>query len=195
MGTSGRLRLEILAGGAILLLGLWAGIALLLYQAHSQAVDNAVDSGRNLARILAEYQDSSVRAIDLSLQQLREHWLRDRATFGEAVAQHEDHLRKERVVQVAVLDRDAWMSYSRLPPPAQPQNFADREYFQVLKSRGTDELYVSAPVMGRVTKQWAIQLTRPLLDADKRFAGVIVVAVPPPALELVLQDIHLGAPA
>ena len=193
MGTSGRLRLEILAGGAILLLGLWAGIALLLYQAHRQAVDNAVASGRNLARILAEYQDSSVRAIDLSLQQLREHWLRDRATFGEAVAQHEDHLRKERVVQVAVLDRDAWMTYSRLPPPAQPQNFADREYFQVLKSRGTDELYVSAPVMGRVTKQWAIQLTRPLIDADKRFAGVIIVAVPPPALELVLQDIHLGA--
>ena len=192
MGNSGRPRLEILAGGAILLLGLWAGIALLLYQAHRQAVDNAVASGRNLARILAEYQDSSVRAIDLSLQQLREHWLRDPATFDEEVARYEDHLRKENVVQVAVLDRDAWTAYSRLPLSGPPQNFADREYFQVQKSRGTDQLYVSAPVMGRVTKQWAIQVTRPLFGADKRFAGVIVVAVPPPALELVLQDIQLG---
>ena len=192
MGTSGRLRLEILAGGAILLLGVWAGIALLLYQAHRQAVDNAVASGRNLARILAEYQDSSVRAIDLSLQQLREEWLRDPRAFDHAVARHEDRLSKEKVVQVAVVDREGWMSYSRLPRPTPPQNFTDREYFQVQKARGTDELYVSAPVMGRVTKQWAIQVTRPLFDAEKRFAGVIIVAVPPPALEVVLQDIALG---
>lgn len=192
MGTSSPLRLEILAGGAILLLGLWAGIAFLLYQARGQAVDNAVVNGRNLARILAEYQDSSVRAIDLSLQQLREHWLRDPATFDDAVARHEDHLRKENVIQVAVIDRDAWITYSRLPRSQPPQNFADREYYQVLKRRATDELYISAPVLGRVTKQWAIQLTRPLFDADQRFAGIIIVAVPPPALEPVLQDIRLG---
>ena len=99
MGTSGRLRLEILAGCAILLLGLWAGIALLVVQAQRQAVDSALANGRNLARSLAEYQDSSVRAIDLSLQQLREHWQRDPATFGEAVARHEEHLSKERVIQ------------------------------------------------------------------------------------------------
>ena len=191
MGTSGRLRLEILAGCAILLLGLWAGIALLVVQAHRQAVDSAVANGRNLARSLAEYQDSSVRAIDLSLQQLREHWQRDPATFGEAVARHEYHLSKERVIQVAVTDRDGWTLYSRLPQPG-PLNFADRGYFPVQKSRNTDELHVSEPVLGRITRQWAIQVTRPLFDAGKRFAGIIVVAVPPPALELVLQDIQLG---
>ena len=191
MGTSGRLRLEILAGCAILLLGLWAGIALLVVQAQRQAVDSALANGRNLARSLAEYQDSSVRAIDLSLQQLREHWQRDPATFGEAVARHEEHLSKERVIQVAVTDRDGWTIYSRLPQPGR-LNFADRGYFQFQKSRSTDELHVSEPVLGRITRQWAIQVTRPLFDADKRFAGIIVVAVPPPALELVLQDIQLG---
>ena len=191
MGTSGRLHLEILAGCAVFLLGLWAGIALLIFQAHRAAVDSAVANGRNLARSLAEHQDSSVRAIDLSLQQLREHWQRDPATFGEAVAWHEVHLSKERVIQVAVTDRDGWALYSRLPQPG-PLNFADREYFQVQKSRNSDELHISEPVLGRITKRWAIQLTRPLLDADKRFAGLIVVAVPPPALELVLQDIQLG---
>ena len=191
LGTSGRLRLEILAGCAILLLGLWAGIALLILQARHQVIDSAVANGRNLARTLAEYQDSSVRAIDLSLLQLREHWLRDPATFGEAVAWHEDHLSKERVIQVAVTDRDGWALYSRLPQTVR-LNFADREYFKAQKSRNTDELYISEPVQGRITKRWAIQLTRPLLDADKRFAGLIIVAVPPPALEIVLQDIDLG---
>src|SRR6185503_6987427 len=191
MDSTGRLRREILAGFGILVLGLWAIIALLIYQAHRQATESAVASGRNLARALGEYQESSVRAIDLSLKQLRDHWQRDPRSFDEVVAQHEEHLKKEKVIQVAVVDADAWTRYSRLPLSA-PLNFGDREYFQVQKHGGTDELHISSPVMGRVTKQWAIQLTRPLFDADKRFAGIVVVAVPPPALELVLQDIELG---
>ena len=192
VGSTRRVALEILGGMAIIVLGLWLLVALLAFQSHRQAVASAVANGRNLARSLAEYQDSSVRAIDLSLQQLREHWLRDPASFAEAVARHEDHLSKEKVIQVAVVDRDAWMRYSRLPQANPRLNFADREYFQVQKNRGTDELYISAPVMGRVTKQWAIQVTRPIFDADTRFEGVIIVAVPPPALEVVLQDIDLG---
>ena len=184
-------RLEILAACAAIVLGLWAVVALLAYQAHGQAVESAVATGRNLARSLAEYEESSVRAIDLSLRQLREHWLRDPASFDQAVGQHEDHLSKEKVIQVAVVGPDGWTRYSRLPLSA-PLNFNDRDYFQLQKTRGTDELHVSEPVMGRVTKRWAIQLNRPIFDADKRFAGVIVVAVPPPALELVLQDIDLG---
>ena len=191
-GITGRVPLEILGGTALIVVGLWALVALLAFQAHRQAVERAIANGRNLARSLAEYQDSSVRTIDLSLQQLREHWLRDAASFPKAVAQHEEHLKKEKVIQVAVVDRDAWLVYSRLPLPARI-NFSDREYYQEMKRRGTDELYISAPVMGRVTKQWAIQLTRPLFDAEKRFNGFIVVAVPPPALEGLLQDIDLGA--
>ncbi|HZO03378.1 MAG TPA: ATP-binding protein [Burkholderiales bacterium] len=191
MTAHGRFRLEILAGCGVLALALWGLIAMLVYQAYQQSVDGAVSEGRNLARTLAEYQDSSTRAIDLSLRQLREHWLRDPAGFDRAVAQHEEYLKQERVIQVAVMDRDDWSRYSRLPQ-REPINFSDREYIQAVKRRGTDELVISEPVMGRITKQWAIQYVRPLLDAEQRYAGAIVVAVPPPALELVLRDIDLG---
>src|SRR4051812_35681687 len=176
---SRRHRFEILGGFAAIALGLWVIIALLLYQAHQQSMESAVGAGRNIARSLAEYEDSSIRAIDLSLRQLREDWMRDPASFGDAVSRHEDHLRKEKVVQIAVLDAAGWLQYSRLPQ-GERQNFSDREYFQLQKQRGTDDLHVSEPVMGRVTRQWAIQVTRPIFDASRRFAGIIVVAVPPP---------------
>lgn len=191
MDANGRFRREILVGCGVLVVALWALIAFLVYQSHRVTVESAVAAGRNLARSLAEYQDSSVRALDLSLRLLREHWLREPATFDDAVARHEDHLQQEKVIQVAVVGADAWTKYSRLRQPG-PLNFADRDYFKVQKERGTDELYISAPIMGRVTKQWAIQITRPVFDADQRFAGVIIVAVPPPALEALLKDIDLG---
>jgi len=191
MLASRRHRFEILGGFAVIALGLWTVIALLLYQAHRQSVESAVAAGRNIARSLAEYEDSSIRAIDLSLRQLRDDWMRDPVSFGDAVDRHEEHLRKEKVIQVAVVDAEGWAQYSRLPQ-SERANFADREYFQLQKQRGTDELHVSEPVMGRVTQQWAIQLTRPIFDASRRFAGIVVVAVPPPSLELVFKDINLG---
>jgi signal transduction histidine kinase len=191
MNVSRRPRFEILAGCALLALGMWAAIALMLYQARSQAIDRAEDVGQSMARMLAEYQDSSIRAIDLSLQQLRHDWTRDRAGFEQAVGRHEAHLKKENVIQIAVVDAQGKVLYSRLPQPP-GLDFSDRSFFQLHKARGTDELDISEPVMGRITKRWALQVTRPLFDQNQRFAGIIVVAVPPPGLESLYNEMRLG---
>ncbi|HKQ27822.1 MAG TPA: hypothetical protein VJT77_04425, partial [Burkholderiales bacterium] len=129
---SRRHRFEILGGFAVIALGLWIIIALLLYQAHKQSIESADAAGRNIALSLAEYEDSSIRAIDLSLRQLREDWIRQPGSFGDAVSRHEDHLRKENVIQIAVVDAGGAMQYSRLPQ-SERQNFSDREYFQLQK--------------------------------------------------------------
>jgi signal transduction histidine kinase len=44
--------------------------------------------------------------------------------------------------------------------------------------------------MGRITKQWALQFSRPIYDRGGGFAGLIVVALPPPALENVYRDVR-----
>ena len=186
-------RLEVLAALAFSLIALWGAIAWTLYQARGQAIDSAASVRRSLALSLAEYQDASVRAIDLSLLMLRDEWRRNPKEFDAVVARHEAYLRKEKIVQVAILDADGWTRYSRLPLTAPRANFADRSYFQVQRDRSTDELHVSEPVLGRITKRWAIQITRPLRDDSGNFAGVIVFAVPPPALETIYHDIGLGA--
>lgn len=191
MGTSGRLRLEILAGLGLVALALWGLVALLVYRAHGEAMETAAATGRSIARALAEYEESSIRTIDVTLRGLREDWARDPRAFDRAVARYEADLRRERVIQVAIVDADGWIRYSRLPQSG-PLNFADRGYFQAQKAAGRDRLHISEPVMGRVTRQYAIQVTRPLLDAANRFAGIIVVAIPPPAFEAVFKDLQLG---
>jgi len=186
-----KLKREFLATFACAALCMWAAIGWLLYRSHEQAITIATADRHNLARSLAEYQESSVRAIDLSLRVLRDEWQRAPASFNAAVARHEDYLNKEQVIQIAVADRDGNLAYSRLPQQVRG-SFADREYFQVQKKRDHDELHISEPVMGRITKRWAIQMTRRLLDGQGRFAGLIIVAVPPPGLEQVYGDIRLG---
>jgi signal transduction histidine kinase len=183
-------RFEVLAGLILVLLALWAAIGVLLSDAGRHARETAGAAQRNVARSLSEYEASSIRAIDISLRHLRDDWMRDARAFDESVARLEQYLAKERVIQVAVVDAEGWLLYSRLPQTGRP-NFSDRKYFRILKEGGRDQLVISEPVFGRVTGQWAIQLTRPILR-DGAFAGLIVVAVPPPALERVYSEIRLG---
>src|SRR5688572_11317868 len=186
------LRTTAMLAVAFLIVLLWATITVLLYQARADAIAKASADGQHTARVLAEYEASSVRAIDLSLRYLRDEWGRDSRSLDDAVARHQEHLAREGLIQVAVVDAEGWTRYSRLPL-ARPLNFADRGYFQLQKASGRDEMHISEPVMGRITKQWAIQFTRPIHDAKGTFAGVIVVALPPPALELVYRDVRAAA--
>ena len=180
-----------LAIAAVLVAAIWAVTLIALGQLRRSTEDDAASMRQNLANTLAEREASSVRAIDISLTALREAWVREPRSFDRVVAQHEGLLRRERVIQTAVVDADGWLLYSRLPWPGR-LNFADRGYFQAQRDNAAqDRIRVSEPLMGRVTHEWAIQFTRPIL-VNGRFAGLVVVAVPPPALEEVYREIDLG---
>ena len=176
---------------ALIVAAVWTITGLVIRQAYRDTVDRAVAGAANLARSLAEYEASSVRSIDLSLIVLRDEWLRDPASLPAAVQRHADNIAHDLVIQVAVIDASGTIVYSKLPADRRI-NFADREYFRAHRDSGIDRLHISAPVFGRVTRQWAIQFSRPIRK-DGKFAGMIVVAVPPPALEKVYRDIDLGA--
>ena len=172
-------------------LAMWIATGLFLAQLHRSIEQDAAVRRQNLARSLSEHQASSVRAIDLSLVFLRDLLRQNPRDFGEAVRRHEELLHKEKVIQVAVVDAQGDLVYSRLPQPV-GVNFSDRRYFIAHRDHGRDALVISEPVFGRVTQRWAIQMSRPIRDEAGQFAGVIVMAVPPPLLEAVYNDIELG---
>jgi diguanylate cyclase (GGDEF)-like protein/PAS domain S-box-containing protein len=166
-------------------------IAFALHTAYRQEIDRARIDGRNLARGLATQVESSVRALDRSLLFLRNEWEKGLAPFAANVARHQQFLIDESVIQVGVIDANGRAAYSNLPD-WQLVDLGDRQHFRVHNERATDELYISAPMLGRVSKQWTVQFTRPIYNRHKQFVGVLVFSVPPPALERIYHDIELG---
>jgi len=79
-------------------------------------------------------------------------------------------------IQVAIIGRDGWMLWSSIPGSGAPVYLGDREHFQV-HARGLRSLFISIPLVGRVSQRWTVQLTRPLLGPDAAFAGVAVVSM------------------
>ena len=189
-----RIRFRFFTVFAIVALALWAAIGIALQAAEREAMARASADGRNLARSLAEYVASSVRTIDLSLLHFRENWSERSSSFAEHVARHQKDLKHDFLGQITVIKADGRVAYSYLPDP-QHVDLSDRQYFKVHKERGTDELYFSEPFRGRLSGQWIIQFTRAIYDRQGKFAGVLVLTVPPPALERIYNDIELGAGA
>ncbi|MEH3085100.1 MAG: EAL domain-containing protein [Xylophilus ampelinus] len=166
---------------AVLLLMLWIGIGHEIHSGSRQLRKENLQETRSLLRIYAEEVRSSIRAIDLTLLNLRDH-LDDGGLqrFTRQVQHRLEYLDKSVAFQVAVIDAHGRLAFSSSSDAAAGVDLSDREHFQVHRQAGTrDALFISRPVLGRVSGRWSIQFTRRLSDADNHFNGVIVLSVSP----------------
>ena len=95
------------------------------------------------------------------------------------------------VIQVAIIGPDGRLAWTSAPGNWQGMDLSDREHFRVHRD-GREELFVSAPLIGRVSAQCSVQLTRPIRDGAGRFAGVAVVSIDPIELSLSLAELRFG---
>lgn len=145
----------------------------------------------NLATAFEAHVSSAIRLMDIVLLDMREDVLENPDSFGERV-RAELEAYGSFVAHLALIDADGQLVYSNLAPVTQPVDLSDREHFQVHRDNpGQDRLFISRPVLGRLSHQWTIQFTRPILDGD-RFAGVLVLSVPSNYFSDYYQQINVG---
>jgi diguanylate cyclase (GGDEF)-like protein len=163
--------------GAVALL--WAGTLLLVATERQAARDTVAKDTANLARAFEENVVRTVSNIDRTLLWLRHDWSVDPAlTWTSRFA--EPRVATETTLQWAVIDAQGWLvASSAASQDLKRINLADRLHFKVQAEAEDDFLYISQPVLGRVSKQWSVQFTRRLLDVRGDFAGVLVASFDP----------------
>ncbi|MBK4737136.1 PAS domain-containing protein [Noviherbaspirillum pedocola] len=178
---------------ALVLSLLWSVIFLDLHRLHQQALSGSRASVDNLARAFAEEVNSSINAIDLTLIELREEWQSGYNDFSHVVERRQTYLEKDVGFQVAILNATGQLVFLSTKSDGVPTNYSDREHFKVHEGLAMgDRLFISKPVLGRASRRWTIQFTRPLIDANGAFAGVIVLSVSPDYFSRFYRTIDLG---
>jgi signal transduction histidine kinase len=164
--------------------------ALLAYRADQKQFNNALDTRVSLvARSYAKFVTLHFAVVDRELKLLREQRLEGGRLPAQAAINKSLPELNGLVLQIAVADADGLIVDSSLGLPNQSVNIADRPHFRAVKNNPQDQLFISEPVLGRVSKKLSLQLVRPMLADDGKFLGAIVASIDPELLKTFFTDI------
>jgi signal transduction histidine kinase/CheY-like chemotaxis protein/HPt (histidine-containing phosphotransfer) domain-containing protein len=188
-GSLGRYGSSLLGGAAVVLI--WIGVAFVLHQESTQIRDAAFKDGQNLARAFEENIIRSIKSVDQVLLYVRQDYAEDPKSFNISLWQRNSQFMQGLMLQVTIIDRDGYVVSSNIDPSSKI-NLSDREHFRVHTNRAEDDLFISKPVLGRVSNKWSIQLTRRIVARDGSFGGVAVVSIDPEYLSQFYKSIDIG---
>jgi signal transduction histidine kinase len=170
------------AGCAVLLVLLWSAIAVLGLQLMQMRQRERAAELVSTAKGFSEYVGLHLLFLDRVLQGSRELYAENGEIPAHAVLTEHMGSIAPMLVQLAVADASGQVVSSSLPF-TQGVSIADRKHFLVFKNDPHDRLYVSEPVVGRVSGKMSLQLVRPMLGSAGEFRGVIVASIDPQKLQ------------
>ena len=194
------LRASVLRRLVVFLIGMlplvWLFVAHERAQLGNIARDESSRNVRNLAHAFAEEIRSSIVTIDLSLSQLRLSWLHHPEQFNTIVTELNTHLGGRLHVNIVVTDLEGRLVFSSIAGVPQGLDLSDRAHVNThLRGAPDDRLFIGQPLKGRLSGQWTVQFSRPILDEQGKRVGVIVAGVAPGYFSRFYDTIDLGADA
>jgi diguanylate cyclase (GGDEF)-like protein len=166
--------------GVVIIMMLWAGAFLKYAQDAHGDLKDAERTNLSFAMVFEENVLRSIDELDNMLFYLRRNveGRKDDADYGAIL--HSTDIPGDIIVQVSIIDARGIMRASTAgPQPSPPVDLSDREHYRAHLDSLEDRLFISRPVIGRVSGKWSVQLSRRFLNRDGTFGGVIVVSLDP----------------
>jgi signal transduction histidine kinase/DNA-binding NarL/FixJ family response regulator len=171
---------------------LWLGIAGYLVEKHRADLEGAEQESRNLAQSFEENIRRTVESIDTTVRALRAARARDPAHFDIAAWERDSGLTRDLTQQISLIDRTGMVIGSSLGLAAKPVSIADRDHFRLPRDQPGDRLFISRPLIGRISGKWSVQFVRRLFDAAGAFDGVVVISLDPAFLSRFYASVDNG---
>ncbi|WP_034410304.1 sensor histidine kinase [Derxia gummosa] len=174
-----RLQSAVAALSLTLLAGLWLAFLVQMDHERDLTLDNARRDIRNLVLSFAEHTDRTIQGADQAARFVR-HQVIERGSAVNLQSFVRDGLIVDPMYNLITwVGADGWTVKSSQNDNR--INLSDREHIRVQLDApdGSDKLFFSKPVLGRVSKKWSLQLTRRINAPDGKAAGVIVVSLTP----------------
>nr|WP_294517460.1 ATP-binding protein [uncultured Rhodopila sp.] len=153
----------------------WIFLVTDLREEHRDAIAGAERETNALARGLGETTLASFDTIDQTLKDLREAYVRDPAHFDIRTWFADHRFGTGLIIQASIVGPDGFVVQSNLPLPDRT-DLSDREHIRFQKTSFGDELFISKPVLGRVSKRKSLNATRKIIAPDGSYGGTVVVS-------------------
>ena len=164
------------------------------YRYDSKEAYSAVETtASNLSKAFEENVLGTIRHLDEFLVTLRRDYPDRKNQIPELITSYNRHSDRELIIQLSITDASGIMVYNSKAMPDKPLDLSDREHVRVQVNSREDNLFISKPVLGRLSNKWSIQLTRKIMNHDGTFAGVVVLSVSPDYFTNFFRSIDVGS--
>jgi signal transduction histidine kinase/DNA-binding response OmpR family regulator len=182
---------------------IWITIFLHLAEERRQALAAAQNDVSRLARAFEDSLRRSVREIDQTLLYVRALHDRDGDTLDLAPWVNAGEEQRSLALQVSLAGGDGIVTMTNLLRAREHVDLSDRPHFRYFVVHPEDTLFISVPVVGRVSRTATIQFVRRLTrigrgppePAGPVFDGIVVVSVQPATLVRFHQTMEMDAAA
>jgi diguanylate cyclase (GGDEF)-like protein len=178
--------------GAISVAAAWFGAWYISTEELDRTEAAAYQDTANLARAFEEHIIRLIQAHDQILIFARTSYSKNPQHFDLMQWTREQQFATDVTLQLATTDKHGMLTGSNLGMPSTPTNLSDREHFRVHADSDRDELFISKPVLGRVSGKWSIQLSRRLNAPDGSFDGVVILSIDPYYLASFYESIDIN---
>jgi len=179
--------------GAIMIVLVGLGAAIHLLGFRTQLFDSVERNADNLARAFEQDVAHSLREVDWTIRLLRSSYLARTPSFDFVELTKQLNSADGLTLQYSIIGPDGFIAQSSLGTPKERIDLRDREHFRVHVSSTQDHLFISQPVLGRLSGKWTVQLARRITNPDGSFGGVIIAAVDPGHFSRLYNAIDVGA--
>jgi signal transduction histidine kinase/ActR/RegA family two-component response regulator len=164
---------------------IWGAVGFDLRDEYQRTVEDATERTANLAQTFEETIGRSADVMDNAVRFAREYYLRDRDHFNISAWMRDKATLRKFAVQLAIADASGAVVMSSVHG-APPANLTDREHFKIhadAPANAPDRLFISKPVMGRLSNHLSIEFSRRMSNPDGSFAGVAIASFDPLVLD------------
>lgn len=158
---------------------------------RERAVEAAMRANSNLSMAFEQNIFRTLKAAEQVAAFAREGYLQH-GTPPDLHHWVQNHVIREDIFTIVSLVDEHGTILASTQETAPNVNYADREFFLAQRRTASDTLYISRPVLGRISKAWRIPLSLRIPCLDGSFGGVVVMAIDPAHLTNFYQESELN---
>ncbi|WP_236596792.1 diguanylate cyclase domain-containing protein [Paraburkholderia hiiakae] len=162
----------------LILAVLWVTILERLRLEKDAALNNARVAAGTAASALATHTLKTIHDVDEIALLIKFGYENSPTTFDLKKYQSYGLVTADTALQVTVVGANGRVIVSTIPFSGEV-DLSDREHFRMHRERADVGLYLSQPVVGRISHQTSVQATRRINRPDGSFGGVVVVSENP----------------
>jgi len=186
------LKLSIAAIVAVMVVAMWAAVAVSIHASRESAINDMQANAANLAFAFDDEVTHTLDTVASTMEALANRMRAEGSDMNIYEWAREIPIRTGPIIEGGIIAPNGTVISSTESPDLKPIDVSDRDYFQIQLDGKFKGPFIGVPIKSRVSNKILIPISERVETTDGRFVGVLIIVLSPAQLTTLYKSINLG---